>query len=558
MINTNRISSGFDVELQLGSGWFQTALTLLADNDLLVPGVPITIESATIIFEDNWDLRVVTNLPPPFRTLRAAVAISVNGDELTITTDNPGIPPKTIPFGALKDLPQPPVLVKLPGDGNHEDVLAVLANLDIQVVAQSQEPRADDDFFARGDSTGARSFLRTGSHIAFGMGGATYQRFANNLWHTQLRATDGTHPLPNAEEKVGDWSSVSLTVDDRRLKLQLEGDIPVDSPIIDIIPDPHVTVTIWILPRVNADGNIEFEFEKTEANVDTGILGDLFAGFAGGLVGLIIGFFTGGGFLLGLIIGVAAVFVLEAKEDVAGLEVNGLIQAKLNGQPVRDIVCCENGIVQVATPNPDSASFNLGVLDTIPTSIPIHMDRPDDELYHRTLLVSANYDDLTLNDDGFGIAGQSIAADAFRPVPAEIRNATYDRGVLQTLEYLTNDDKVKILTAQEVFERAGEVELKAPFRVFSQPSDVTFRVPAGKLATVCLHPRRIHREETIIKEIEFDNGLHLKVPDAVALQDAAASVVPDLQLIHPRDYHAYYRARADDILGNNLEWLETY
>ncbi len=566
MINTNRISSGFDVELQLGSGWFLTALTRLAEEGLLVSNFPITIDSVTITPEDDdWDLFItltaVINGNPTRGEIKAAVAVSPDGTELIITTDSPFVPERRIPFGALGNLPEPPTLVKLPGNGEHEHVMAILANMDIQAVAQSEEPRAPDDFFERGDAVDAQSFLPTGSHIAFGIGAVGYQRFANSLWHTQLRAADGTHPLPDAEHRAGDWSSVSLTADGDRLKLQLEGDIPVDSPIIDLIPDPHVTVKIWLKPGLNPEGGIKFEME-TEANIDTGLLGDLFVGFIGGLVGLVIGLFTGGwGFLIGFAIGAAAgVIVLEIAEAVAGLAVNGIIKAKLNGQPVREILCCENGIVQAAMPNPDSESFNLGLLNTIPVSIPIYSDRPDNELFERTLLVSTSYDedDTTVNGDGFAMAGGSLSTEVFQPRPAQITNATYDEDVLQALEYLTDDGRVMVLTREEVFARAAEVELVAPFRVFSRPDDVTLRIPHGRLATVCLHPQRIHREETIIKEIEFENGLHLKVPDAVALQDATASVLGGFQLIHPRDYHAYYRARADDTLGNNLESLETY
>ena len=558
MINTERISSDFDIELQLGGGWFETALTVLADHDLLLPGTPVAINSVTVIFEDDWDLLIDATIGIFTVTLRAAVALNEDGSELTITTDNPLVPPRTIPFGALKGLPVPPVLVKLAGDADHEDVLAVLANVDIQAVAQSEEPRDPDDFFERGDADSAQSFLPKGEHIAFGMGKSTYARFANNIWHTQLRADDGTHPLPDADNKVGDWSRVSMTAEGGRLKLTLEGDVPVDSPIIDLIPDPHVTVTIWLKPQINDEGGLAFELE-TETSIDTGILGDLFAGIVGGLIGLIIGLFTGGwGILIGFAIGAAAgVIVLEVAEAVAGFVVNGIIKAKINGQAVGEIRCCDGGIVQVATPNPDSDSFNLSVLNTIPTSIPINVDRPD-ELYQRTLLVSSVYDTLKANATGFGAAGLSKGVEAFQPLPAEITNVTYSQGVLESLEYSTDDGQVKVLTAQEVFERAGQIELAAPFKVFSEPDDVTLRIPAGQLATICLHPKRIHREETIIKEIEFENGLHLKVPDAIALQDAAASVVVGYQLIHPRDYHAYYRAKADFFLDNNLENLERY
>ena len=58
MIDTERISSDFDIELQLGGGWFETALNVLADHDLLLPGTPVAINSVTVIFEDDWDLLI--------------------------------------------------------------------------------------------------------------------------------------------------------------------------------------------------------------------------------------------------------------------------------------------------------------------------------------------------------------------------------------------------------------------------------------------------------------------------------------------------------------------
>ena len=61
-----------------------------------------------------------------------------------------------------------------------------------------------------------------------------------------------------------------------------------------------------------------------------------------------------------------------------------------------------------------------------------------------------------------------------------------------------------------------------------------------------------------MREIEFENGLRIKVPDAVALQDAAVIVVTGYQLIHPRNYNAYYRAKADSFKDNNFESLPKF
>ena len=80
----------------------------------------------------------------------------------------------------------------------------------------------------------------------------------------------------------------------------------------------------------------------------------------------------------------------------------------------------------------------------------------------------------------------------------------------------------------------------------------------GKLACVCLKPIAIKQSETIVQQIKFDTGSMVDVPDAVALQNAAAINVVGYQLIRPADYNAYYRAKADFFVDNNFESLPVY
>ena len=67
MITTSRISSGFDIELQLGGRWFFTAINLLNEHGLLgPPGLPIIITNVQISFEADWDLEItILGLPDP-------------------------------------------------------------------------------------------------------------------------------------------------------------------------------------------------------------------------------------------------------------------------------------------------------------------------------------------------------------------------------------------------------------------------------------------------------------------------------------------------------------
>ena len=60
MIITSRIASGFDVELQLAGGWFLTALRLLNDSGLLMPG-SASIAGVQRSFAPGWDLHI--NVP---------------------------------------------------------------------------------------------------------------------------------------------------------------------------------------------------------------------------------------------------------------------------------------------------------------------------------------------------------------------------------------------------------------------------------------------------------------------------------------------------------------
>lgn len=557
-MDTSRISSGFDVELQLGGGWFFTALNLMNENGLLTDdGTQVTIENVSISFLQNADLQIdVAEIPFP---ILVRAAISEDGSELIITSDFPQLPEKRIPFGALNNLEGNPVLVKREGEADHEPAIIILANLKIQAGDQSEDPIEDgEEVPPRGNADDAQSFLPSGKNVAFGIGRDTYQRFANNIWHTNLRAEDGSHPLPDEENKKGSWKSVSMKGESGKLVITLKGEVP-----IDIWPDADVTITLTLTPQLN-DGKLGFSIES-DTNVDTGILGDLFAGLtgglAGGLIGLLVGVLTGG-ILVAVLVGAAIGFVvgviaLEIVEVVVEGIVQKIIKAKIDGEDVGEIHCNEDGIVQLAMP--PSEGFNLSVLDSIPTSISIHNENPEDEfLYKRSLLVTSIYDDFTADSNGFAVCGMSGTGESFQPEIVSIVGANYEGEVLKSLTYETESGDTQELEMEEIFLRASGGELKAPFKLFEQPDDSDLRIPTGKLACPVLKPVRINRDDTIVKEIEFENGIRLLVPDTIALQDAAAIIVAGYQLIHPRDYNAYYRAKADFFKDNNFESLPEY
>lgn len=562
MIITSRIASGFDIELQLGGRWFFTAINLLNDHGLLAPpNMPVVITDVQISFEPGWDLEIYVNdLSNP---ILAKVEFNTEGTELILTPNMPVLPPHSIPFDALNDLAAPPVLVKLQGDAEHEPVLAVLANFKIQAGSQSDDPLPEGEFSPRGNADDAQSFLPLGKDIAFGMSRETFSRFANNIWHTNLRADDGTHPLPDAENKRGTWSQVTMIPKNGKIKLKLEGDIPVDSPIIDVVPDPHVTITLLLTPKVT-NGKLSFSIE-TETDVDTGLLGDIFGGIIGGVIGGIIGFIVGlftGNILVAMLVGAgigifAGIIIIEIIEVVVEGIVQKEIKAKIDGETLPEVHCCKEGIVQIA--KPQNGGFNLSVLDAIPSSIAISTENPVDELlYKRSLLVTSIYDDLDVNANGFGVAGSSGTTEKFQPEIVSLAAANYEGETLASLTYERTNGQQQELSTEDVFARAGAAELKASFKIFQKPDDATLRIPEGKLACVCLKPVAVHQEKTVVQEIEFENGLRIKVGDAVALQDVAMIVVTGYQLIHPRDYNSYYRAKADFFLDNNFESLPKF
>jgi hypothetical protein len=550
MITTTLIASGFDVELDLGGGWFTTTLIALDS----VSNTPIGVTSVEVaVDEPGFELRIFTAVGSDL----ANIEINDDGSQLTISTLATGIT-KTIPFGALSGLSGTPVLVKLVGDADHENVIAVLANLKLQVEAQDEEPT--DTPVPRGDATAAVSFLPLGKHIAFGMGKATYQRLANNTWHTDLRAEDGTHPLPDAAGKIGDWESASMSASGGKLRIRLEGNVPADSPVIDVIPDPHVTITLIITPSVS-NGELLFQIE-TDTDIDAGLLGDLFAAISGGVLGFVIaiiaGATLGGALIVAGIVAAGLVIVLEAAEYIAEGIVQKRIRAKIDGAALPDILCNQDGIVQIATPPAsEEETFDLSFLSAIPSSIVLETSRPAGEsLFRRSLLVKSLYDDLAVDADGFAAAGLSAQGEKFLPDLVSLVEATYVDEELVSLTFERSDAVQQVVTFADAIARGFTSELSPPFKLFIPPPNATFRIPEGQIACVCLNPVAIERDGLgVVKAIEFENGIRLLARDAIALQDVAGLIVTGFQLIHPRDYHAYYRAKADSEISNNFEEL---
>ena len=182
-----------------------------------------------------------------------------------------------------------------------------------------------------------------------------------------------------------------------------------------------LTVTLTMTPVLDS-GTLTFTI-AADSDFDTGLLGDLFGALtgsaAGAIIGLIVGAFTGGlliavliGAGIGLAVGVIAVEVVEYV--VEGI-VERQIKAKIDGEPIQDVNCCDEGVVHIARPASES-EFNLGVLDAIPSSVSVHDENPEDELLYRdSFLVVTEYDEVVADADGFGAAGGTSTGEVSRP-----------------------------------------------------------------------------------------------------------------------------------------------
>ena len=563
MIDTSRIQTGFDVELQLGGGWFRTALQALADHGELLPdpppppippGAAVEVTEVEVVFDPpERDLRIALTIAGFPLQLLATLELSADGTELLVTTDMPGVE-TTVPFDALDGLAHVPSLTKVPAADGNDAAIVLLANLDIQTVAQNQEPLPDGEFEARGDAAAAVSFLPAGRDSAVGVGRPTFGRFANDIWHGELTADDGSHPMPSAEDAVGTWRSAKVEPRNGKIRITLVGDVPADSPIIDVIPDPVITVTVELTPAIR-DGAVTFTM-KVDTDIDTGLLGDIFAAVIGGLIGFLIGLAVGAP-LLGAGIGAAiGVVVLEAGEAIVEGIVQRRIVAELEDGPPPPLLSCDRGVVVEATP-PDEGGIALGAIGTIPRSIPIHVDQPD-PLHERQIVVSTNYEELAMNADGMAFAGTAATEELFTPLRATLVRATRDpaSGALTSLEYRGAGGARVELPMAEV--EARLTELRAPLLLLPRPAGSTIRIPNEKLASVCLVPTAIRRANTVVTDIRFSTGLELRVPEAVGLQDGAAIVLEGLQLIHPSNARPYFRAPADESTENNFESLPRF
>jgi len=566
MIDTTRIRSGFDLEFQLGRPWFLTALNGLAARGLLIPpgtipfitpDTEIAVTDVAILFDvpgQDLQIDVLIGNVLPF-TLQASITLSDDGSEL-ILVDSLTSNTTRMPFGVIAGLAGVPAMVKLAGDDAHESVFVLLANLDLRTSPQSGAPLPPGEHLPRGNSADARPFLPRDKAVGFGIASENLNRFANDIWHNQLTDDDGNHPFPDADNSQGDWRSVSMTMSGDRIRVVLRAVARIDTPLIDIIPDPDVTITVDLTPTVN-DGRLSFQID-VDANIDFGILGNLLAGLIGGIVGFTIGLFTGnpiGGAISGA---VAGVIVLEVGEHIAGGVIERVIAAKIDGAPLAQHFACHDDQIQLATVRDQGQGLNVGIVDTLPTSVPIFVDEPD-PLHERTVLVRNVFDAKTADAGGFAVEGMADVIESYLPRHATLVDKVLVDDDLAQLVYRDRNDVQHALSIDEVRARADADSIPQPLLLRDPGADdVRFQMQNGRLPIVCLHPTAIHREDSVVTGIRFTSGLELDTLSVIRLQDSGVLIVPGLQLIRPPTGRPYYRSAPDADPDNNFESLPEF
>jgi hypothetical protein len=574
MIDTSRITSDYDFELQLGSGWFMTAITELHERNLLIKpeNIPnwlpddliISVDKVEIRSEKEYDIYLLLITNYDFEVeVHISLSISEDGSNLILTPkllikqgeeDSIYIPLNSI----ADDLAEPIKLIKLKGDELHENVICIVGNMDLRTSDQRFEPLEEPSFLPRGNINDVQSFLPIGKHIAIGISTNSLDRIANDIWHKQLTDEDGKHPFPDKENKMGHWKSVTIKESKygphnlSRLLVKLEAIAYVDTPLIDIIKDPEITINIYLTPIIN-DGKLTFETEVT-SDVEFGVFGSLIAAAIGGFIGI------------GLIGGVIILKVGESiiADTVVTKKVKGLISMKSH-----QFYAPKDEVLHFATILGNG--FNLGFLDSLPSSIPIHNDNPD-LIHMRTIFVTNSYDTIIIDDNGLAIGGGTTITERYTPENAKLCDLIREGENIAELIYKNKDGVESSFPIEEILERAKNDEVQEPLKaqevkdvlkslnlgLADEDIEVLMYKKDGKIPIVCLYPEAIKRENSIITNIRFSTGLELKTKETVFLQNSGVVILPNLQLIHTKNGGSYYRAKADNTTENNFESLPTF
>lgn len=560
MVDHTRIATGYDVELLLGGDYFltifqgaydagliptiveteekvvdtgdpaliqsehyviqiakPTALTILgqepeADMEITVPIIATKI--ITINGEDNPDKDISALL-----SIRLDVIFTTTALAIAYHSLNPGTQAFLEFAAGVEQVAQIDVLLaeklnqqfplslalegvemeppmKVRGTGSFQDAYGIYLNLpDIKIAAQSGSP--ESEFITRGDVNAAASFLPRDKAIAIGIRSTTFDRLANNLWHTELAVVraNGTidHPVfdPDTNEEIGRYESVTIE--------------PVNEGVVEVTirsrvfrrlwPDATVTAVFHLRSRIE-NTSPRFTLDLVDFNVNTGLVGDLLALLIGGGLGVIL---------------------LELFEFVA---------QKRN----EDEAEAEGKKADVAA-----------MLAAIPRSLPLFGDARD-PLFVREYLVVNQFDGVQIDGNGLSFVGQAAIATYNRTLPValvgrERGNGNGSWNGLHSLTYRLDNGQEITLTLPEVMTRIARQELRSHVR---------------------LHLTHIRRQKSVVKEMLFDTGVDLAVLEMANLQLNGIAGLRGYQFIRPRGRNPYFRSPADNSKANNLESLPSF
>lgn len=267
---------------------------------------------------------------------------------------------------------------KLPGNDTHQNAICMYLNLNLR------DGPVEDSFLAeRGDTAKALNFLTNDKDLAFGMPGSIYFKLANDAFQKLAEETSKNsgifrYPLRNnlndkSGEITGKFTSVSIFADSGNFIIKISGEYFIDTPVVDIVPDPSFDVYIYCIPIIT-NGVITWKFDY---DFDIGPFHKFLSVFIGTV--LVI-FFGPGGLIAGSFLTLA---VFGAQEFVAEPMILKRMEKDLDK---RD---------------------NATLFDAIPNRLTIETRRWDPfyKIHHE---IVAKTDSLQITDKGIGFSGVAI------------------------------------------------------------------------------------------------------------------------------------------------------
>lgn len=190
MINNARISSGYDIEVNIGSQYLKNVLNAaLEANTFNVPFVNISGITSVVIIPNNPDYNLEltiehdSNLFASPINLLFELSIGENNSSLSHYGDINGYNIGSIPLDGLNFSNSNVVDYEfrvLPGNSTYQNSYGIYLNIDLSIM-----PIGFPDIpnVARGDINNIHSIIPHNKDFAIGFSKASFERFANDMWH---------------------------------------------------------------------------------------------------------------------------------------------------------------------------------------------------------------------------------------------------------------------------------------------------------------------------------------------------------------------------------------